>query len=732
MNLVKWLRKNKGKTMAVVVVFLMIAFLMPGALKKWARPDLSRDSVVAYFGQDSEITQKMLARARTELDILKMMYADQFLLSGRGDIGGILLCQVLFPGSMPAANVSDLVKQTVAQRQYRMSEKQINEFFVQTAGNSALFWLLLSEEARQAGCAMPIEKAGQFLSSIVPSASQNSDTAPKAVARVAQSYGIGEAEAVSLFSDFIGLLIYNQLITSSENVSDAQIQNIIARRGEKLDAEFVKFDTSLFIDTVEAPSQTQIMEHFEAYKNFSPRLPSAENPYGFGYKQPPKATLEYIALQLSDVEKLITPPTAAEAEDFYLKNQSRFITNVPSDPNDPNSEPIEKLNSYAEVAMQIKQGLLQQKITAKANTILAETRELTEAGFEGLDFTKVSDEELKVGAADYSAVAESMGKKHNIKLYYGRTGKLSAEDIQKNRYLGTLTAKGQSQSPVGLAKIVFSADALGVTVLGPFETRKPKMYENISPLVNQYEGIIAMARLIEAQGESEPKDINLAYAKNLPKIGDDQQDGEDEDYVLKDIIVKDIKRLTAMQTISAKAAEFIAIAKEKGWEQASQQFNELYGPKDASPTDTQPKSFDVQQLIQQSRMLVMDIETIKLSMSNNPAGQQLISMFTQRKQLIDSLYLLLPADSNVPDSLPLTLESKLELSLYVIKSLSRSEITTNEYAQVKATIASQLDQAAARSQSLTHFMPDNIIKRMKFRSKDNEEKSDGTDPDGAS
>ena len=111
-----------------------------------------------------------------------------------------------------------------------------------------------------------------------------------------------------------------------------------------------------------------------------------------------------------------------------------------------------------------------------------------------------------------------------------------------------------------------------------------------------------------------------------------------------------------------------------------------------------------------------------------------MNLLTQRKQLLDSFYSLLPPDSAVPDSLPLVLEFKPELSLYVIKSLRRNVITLDEYARAKATVAYQLDLTTSRSQSLSHFMPKNIIKRMNFRSADTEEEDDSNsvDSDGAS
>ena len=49
MNLMKWMRKNKNKLMAVVVVLIMIAFTVPTLISQWQRPGLKGSQPVAYY-----------------------------------------------------------------------------------------------------------------------------------------------------------------------------------------------------------------------------------------------------------------------------------------------------------------------------------------------------------------------------------------------------------------------------------------------------------------------------------------------------------------------------------------------------------------------------------------------------------------------------------------------------------------------------------------------------------
>ena len=97
------------------------------------------------------------------------------------------------------------------------------------------------------------------------------------------------------------------------------------------------FDSLLFADTQDEPTEEQILKHFEKYKNYFPDQISPDNPYGFGYKLPDSVRLEYIAVKLDDVAETVTRPIQEDIESFYQRNRERFAIQVPSDPNDPNS-----------------------------------------------------------------------------------------------------------------------------------------------------------------------------------------------------------------------------------------------------------------------------------------------------------------------------------------------------------------------------------------------------------
>ena len=70
--------------------------------------------------------------------------------------------------------------------------------------------------------------------------------------------------------------------------------------------------------------------------------------------------------------------------------------------------------------------------------------------------------------------------------------------------------------------------------------------------------------------------------------------------------------------------------------------------------------------------------------------------------------------------MPAVIEFQPLLSCYVIKSLSRNPVTTDEYEKLRQQIAYKENFILAQSMTLEHFMPDNIIKRLNLKSLTNE------------
>ena len=125
---------------------------------------------------------------------------------------------------------------------------------------------------------------------------------------------IAEKEVLATFAKLVAVLEYCTVVCESEDVTNSQTMHGSSWQEERIDVEFVKFDSAVFAETQNEPNEEKMSEHFEKYRAFFAGDTSEENPYGFGYKIPDRVQLEYIAVKLDDITDIVTEPTDDEVE----------------------------------------------------------------------------------------------------------------------------------------------------------------------------------------------------------------------------------------------------------------------------------------------------------------------------------------------------------------------------------------------------------------------------------
>jgi hypothetical protein len=738
MNLVKWFRKNNKKVMAVVVIVIMFGFIGGGTLlQQLSRRATGLHKTIAYFGDNNEITNNDLFLARQELDILRSLAADVLLRNQ--DLRGILLGELLFAEQQASPALINHIRQTIRTNRYRISDKQINDMYRRSVPSN-IYWLLLKNEAQLAGIRVPNEQAGELLGQVIPQLF-NGQTYSQRIGVIRDQFGLPERQLLTIFSELLAVMQYAQMICANEDVTSSQIAQTIATSAESIDAELVEFNSTVFADDEAQISNEEMLEHFNKYKKFLPFAVSEENPYGLGYKLPDRVQLEYIAVRLDDISPLITPPTQQQKEDYYQRNRGQLFTEqVPSNPNDPNSPLKQETKSYAEVSDMISEQLLNDKINSTANRILQEAKTITEAGLEAPDIepSNLTDEQFKERAGDYKTTAEQLSEKHNFKLYAGRTGLLSPIDMQTDEYLVRLYLEGQGQNPVSLAQIAFAVGDLAASELGPFDVRRPRMYENIGPLKDLWGlPIYRESGLLDSSGQIMAivrviKTIKsaistLEFDPNKPSAlsGAEGEDAVENIYSVKEMVTEDLKKLAARDITKSKAEEFVGLAAKDGWDTAIDKFNELYktseDPNDpnlseisnAEKSVTEP--FKLQNLTGMRRISKATLQTLTAQSAGRPAAPFFINERRKQRRFIEQLYSLIPQDSNTVDAVPLVIEFRPDMSFHCIKNISVKRITLEEYEKTKAMQIQRADYTQSESLAGVYFNPENILKRMSFR-----------------
>jgi hypothetical protein len=732
MNLIKWLRKNNKKIMAIVVVVLMIVFIGGTALEQLLGGFTQRQNkTIAYFGDGQKITEYDLLQAQRELEILQMIEAPSLLRAfpAAGPymrvpaFYTVLLGELIFENKNISSQASSYIKQIAMTQGYSISEKQINDIYRRSLP-ARFYWLLLKEEAHQAGMRFSNDHAKYFLTELARSFFKTTYSQlmqslvnPSAGGR---GQSASEQEVLAAFSDLMSVWEYARLICSNEAVTEQQVRHNISLSRETMDIEFVRFDSLTFSKDSPEPSQEQIEEQFEKFKDISPGQVSDANSYGFGYKLPNRVAFQYLGVKLEDIEKIINKPTAEDCEQYYQQHRDLMKEKVSQDPNDPNSPMIERTLSFPEVADMIYERLLEERVDSKTNEILQKAKTLTELQINEDEKGSGSSTKMPEKIAEkYDSAAERLSKEYNTKIYSGKTGLLSAAAIQKDPILGSLYLEGIGYNPVinprtfPLSKIAFSVDPIGESELGQFDIQKTKMYENIGPLKDLFRKTRMIIQIVDAQKESVPQDINVSFGIETTGLDENKKGQEKKNFSVKEKVIEDLKKLAAMETTRKKAEEFAKLATESGWDKAVDQFNRLYSK---SPTDNnEPNAFGVRELFSVQRTSVLELQTLAVLAEGDPALKTAIPEMEKERYLKQKLYSLIPPDSNSLASVPYVLEFKPDMSCYCIKKLTVKRVNQDEYELFKAMQIFKEDLTRTQSTTAVHYNPENILSRMRFK-----------------
>lgn len=720
MSLVKWMRKNNRKIMTIVVILIMVSFVGGYGLQQYLR-SLGRGggNAAAFYLDGESITRMDIDDAGNELKVLRGLLAVDLLrfrqtAMGTPDIKSRLLSQLLYPDTQVGAMISMEMKQAMSRGQLNVTSDEIDAFFRQAQGRSEIFWILLNAEAKRAGCVVSVSRGRQALKQMIPQITQGRANAAQVVNSVMNNYGISEDGVISIFSDLLAVIAYGEMVTSNEDVTTNQLRAMVGRNRETLSTEFVKFTASDYLDDQADPAEDVLIAQFDKYKSFTAGDITDSNPYGFGYMLPDRVALEYIIVKMDDVADQIDELTPESMEKYYTANIQRFSENVKIDPNNPDSETISQPKEYAEVVNEIRRILTDEKTKNLANLIINDAVELADAGYQALNMEEAAVGELKDAAVSYGDVAATLTGRYKVKPYTGKTGMLSMGDLSGDRNLGMLALQGQSQVPVGLSKMVFAIEELGVTKLGRFETATPKMWENIGPLSSRVGSDVAIVRVVDAAKTEEPADLNVSYSIK-PSFAGSVIDTDKQSYSVKEQVAADCKLLSAMKVAGQRADEFAKLLGDKEWTEAVDAYNEIHKATDDQGKELPGKKLKSEKLSNRRRSTDQDIDQARQLVADNPMAIGYIKNMIESKELSEKLFDCLGEEKTEVTDINKVMEFAPGSSYYVIKDISRTEVTKDDYTKTKAFAAFQVDMVASDSLALIHYSPDGIIERMGFK-----------------
>jgi hypothetical protein len=311
-------------------------------------------------------------------------------------------------------------------------------------------------------------------------------------------------------------------------------------------------------------------------------------------------------------------------------------------------------------------------------------------------------------AAGNCPVRRSPPQKYNIDLYTGLTGLLTPDDISASAVLGRLGVEGQTQAPVLLGRLAFAVEEAGSVKLGRFEAPRPKMWLTLGPMkdrFDQYGQSSALIRVVKVEKEFEPQDLTLTYNKADAFVGKDKP--AEQLFVLKDVVVRDVKRLKAVALAKVRAGEFAAsIGDQAGKRPSDLQHQYIKADDRPSPTvaNGSPR--------ERARALT-PISAAWPPCTGEPSMQRLYKDMVQTNQ---QLTLFSPVAGRQTDAKQPQDRRRVQARLPVAghQEDRPDPADQDEYRKSKAMAAYQIDAIQSDGLALIHFDPDNLRKRMQF------------------
>ncbi len=736
MHLVKWIRKNERKLMAWVVILLMIAFVGGSGLQQLLTYFSAGGSkrLIATYGDGKKIRATDYQEAQGQLEILRALMADRMLnvLSQiNGDLGPNFLELILFPDARLSGELRMQLIQLAERGQLDLDREQIDQFFSPHPHRPEFLWMLLKAEARRAGCVVGEAEAAGYLRQMIAEITQNQLDASTLIAQLIQRTKQSESQIIGAFADLISIMNYADLVLGNYMVTSDEIRGAIARNMERLTAEFMPIDAQSLADEQPEPSAQQIQDQFNNYRQNLPGVYSEDNPYGFGYTLPKRIQVEYFLVNINDVRQRIDQPTPEELENFYSRNLSRYQKSEPIDPNDPDAGTRQVIQPFAQVAHQIRQDMERQKIENLSTLILNEARQMTEAGFDNIDFETASTAQLQQAAGDYVSAADQLRRKYEVAVYTGKTGFMRPSDIRNDLFLGRISIPTSTESTVRLMDLLLTIPDDGKPSSQP-GLPAVRIWENISPLTSgllseddEYVPLRGMIRVTDIRQPAVPDNVDIQFSRKGVTLTEPE---EQEIFSVREQVIGDLKIRQAMDAARQKAVKLAELAENKGWDSGLETFYQTYYPNTDpnSPPSARPR---LRTLPNQPILSQAQIEGLRQRLLSPSASTELIAGRYRNSLLIRKMAEQMDPDRQSTGPVALVLPFEQTRQVCVIKELNRQPATEKDYQENKNNFALQLAMLSKIDLGLIHFNPDNIAKRMQFQYVEQDEEPAATETD---
>lgn len=270
--MLKFLRKYNKWILAVGGCLLMVAFLLPQAIRQLG----SNQGRSTYLRIDG----RKVNGARAGLAFREYQALDT--LPSGGTARGGLRVAVGIESPDHWLLLSDLAERSG----YVGDQRDGEEFFGQAVRQLFVQMLYMTNRAYM----LNNPQMGPVIDGIVSSAESNR-------AKIAESSGLTDEEFNMALAKFRGVMRMMESHNAASRFSRPRVADEAQRRFDEAGVDYVFISADSRLDEVPDPTDEEVAAHFQAYKDKRP----GEGQYGFGYLLPARVKLEWLTLNHDEI-----------------------------------------------------------------------------------------------------------------------------------------------------------------------------------------------------------------------------------------------------------------------------------------------------------------------------------------------------------------------------------------------------------------------------------------------
>ena len=737
MSAIKWFRKNNKKLLAVFGVLLMVGFLLPNLAGRGGGRG-PREEVLAYYvdqdGQEQEITTITLGLAKRELDLLRAVGIGELgqrgvwqqvpalggmgQLAGLGGVGGVpvlALQQLFFADSRfsPMFRADSYVRiergdwATDRQQKERLIEL-IDVLSNSDPSEAALYYVLLREEARKLGIKARADQIDEIIKLRKhPDISQV--LGRFSIASLTSRQGVTSKDLRRVIGNYIAIVRAGQVATNLLNLSEPELQRDVLEDFElgNLRGDYVIFAADTVLSKVSQPQGSDLEGLFAKYRQSERGSVSQENPHGLGYMLGDRVQVEYLAVDLREVEDQVASEFRQRAprqqedtiQKYWRENRDLFREMVPAplDQQGETEQPTYRDPDYDEIAGRAQLLWQRNQARTRGEQVLAEAKRIAAKAIGGKDFDELVSDEL----ADYAEMVEQLDAA-DIAVTYGKSDYLSPSAAADYLDLGNAFLMRKQQRQKGLLNVLFDCKPLHEGAVARYDLPPASLYEDIGPVVsfdpNNNATTVYLLRIIDIDKKREALSLDddgrQGPADREPTV---QPEGSD----LVRLVEEDWQRLQAFRIAQEQAERFAEQAKTSwhGALAASRSF--ISG----DPCDT---------TVLEVASLAMDRDRVEQMAQVREQAALFAGVVARYREFLREVAEHAAKTEGKSDNIDIIVNPD-QYNCIVFKDLSVTEPSQGDYLARRALTAREQLLRKQQIAALTHYNPKNIKQRNGFR-----------------